>query len=357
MRRTRESSWQYVLFLVPAIAAGVGIHYLVKKQKSASHSQETAQATSTHGHGEEQETGYRSLASRGGRNLDSRAETHQLQAQTRRSLEALTDDQDQPEEDLSKDPEDSSDRDPASMNAQKDSHAELCTSFELRGDGADTHVSNTEWAAVMDLFHESKANLQGWLAGHSKEFPGGLVKWMSEQVEGAMIQRPPVAEEPDLSWRGIGVIAHTGGTDGVPLIRIGGGFVKLVMTQPKRARFELTRLLAQSWSPCVLPTGAHNTWEPLLKCVGMKEQDWDSKKACAPGSESEGGWAVASAIAANLSPPGCLLPAFEKVAVGECLKKTAWLDVPSSHDVRVPASVSNAAKPLANAPTAEGSGK
>jgi hypothetical protein len=351
MRRTRENSWQYVLFLVPAIAAGFGIQYLVKKHKGAANSSMVASSNSSNSG--DSTKGYREIAHEHDRKdrLDSEGEDRdedQTGTETAKT-NAMTDDQDVPQKDLKRQQTVAEGRDPASTGSSLNSSlnslgdGQVCSSFELRGDGmSETHFSNEEWTKVMDLFHESKTDLQAWLVTHKSEFPGGLSNWMSQQVENAKIQRPPVSDEPDLSWRGIGVLAHNGsGTDSTPLIRIGGGFVKMVVTQPKRARFELSRLIAQSWNPCDLPTGAMATWEPLLKCMGVKPADWDSTKSCAAGSESEAGWAVASAVAATASPPGCTLPAFKAASTFSCVTKTAWLEQPADATVRVPASISD----------------
>jgi hypothetical protein len=67
----------------------------------------------------------------------------------------------------------------------------------------------------------------------------------------------------------------------------------------------------------------------------MKEQEWDSKKTCSAGSESEAGWAIGSAVAYSVSAPGCVLPIFENAAIFHCITKTAWLTT----DSRAPASV------------------
>jgi hypothetical protein len=317
MRRTRDNNWQFFLFLLPAIAAGFGIHYMMKKNKTVT------VATTAPSALEEKTTGKFS---------------HKLSDK----IAQMTEDRDTPEEDLK---EEKNARAPASVGEGSvktpvapaklpaESGDKVCTSFELRGDGmSETHVSNEEWTQVMTLFHQSKADLQSWLVSHNTELPGGLVKWMSEQVDNAKLQRPPLAEEPDLNWRGIGVVAHLGDTaeNAGPLLRVGGGFVKMAVTEPQRAHFELTRLLAQSWSPCDMPTGARTAWQPLLKCMGLKEQEWDTQKACTTGSHSEAGWAVASAVAAKASPPGCVLPAFQNAAAFQCVTKTAWFELQHS---------------------------
>ena len=103
------------------------------------------------------------------------------------------------------------------------------------------------------------------------------------------------------------------------MIRVGGGFFKLVTKNPARARFELARLLAQTWSPCEMhKLGGQAPWKGFLSCMQMSAQA-DPAKDCGPSSFSETGWAVSSALAAVASPPGCRIPAFDQKPVSRCL--------------------------------------
>lgn len=192
-----------------------------------------------------------------------------------------------------------------------------CTSVEYLGDGPlATRITKGEWSKVMDQFHQSKDYLTAWLNRNRARMPASTAALMESQIKNLKIQRPPTLEEPDLAWRGIGVWTQNGGDS--PVIRVGGGFVKMALRQPKRAQFELTRLVAQSWTPCELKrVGAQSEpWQALLKCLDVTEES-----GCAPGTYSEGGWAVSSTLAAHLSPPGCTLPVFKDGASSQCLDK------------------------------------
>jgi hypothetical protein len=138
---------------------------------------------------------------------------------------------------------------------------------------------------------------------------------MEKRVNELKIQRPPVLEEPDLAWRGIGVYA-SGGESGEPIIRVGGGFVKLALAYPDRAKFELARLVAQAWAPCELkrisPVAA---WKPLLDCMNMKDA-----QTCGEGTFSEEGWAVSTTLANAVMAPGCELPVLKNPELAKCMK-------------------------------------
>ncbi len=191
-----------------------------------------------------------------------------------------------------------------------------CTPIEYRGDSGDKlTITTAEWSKVLDTFHEVKGSLLTWLEQRKRELPDKAFKQMQTQIREMTLQRPPYSDEPDLNWRGIGIFTQD--ATGKGMIRVGGGFVKLMHKQAKRGRFELLRLAAQSVSPCELQRiGAENVWEPLLKCLDMSEQ-----QACAVGTYSEAGWAVSSTIAAHLAAPGCTLPAFKKTEDTKCLQK------------------------------------
>src|SRR5690606_26170291 len=137
---------------------------------------------------------------------------------------------------------------------------------------------------------------------------------MEERVRGLRLQRPPAAEEPDLSWRGIASLTE----DSLGyMVRVGGGFIKLAQKDPPRARFELARLLAQSWAPCELTKNGVDgaaIWAPLLKCLGVEE-----KAGCAAGSYSEAGWAISTTLAAVVANPGCTVPAFAEAERAKCV--------------------------------------
>ncbi len=182
----------------------------------------------------------------------------------------------------------------------------LCSREESRGMGPTAgKVEAAEWSLVMETFHEAKADLLAWLeeqaGAHPRTFPAELRESMEAQVRDLRIQRPPTPEEPDLTWRGIAVMSED--SEGLPLVRLGSGMVSLLKSDPRRARFEFTRVIAQRWSPCALSSaGAEKVWNSLKTCMGVTE---DYKTSCADGGFSEAGWMTSTALAARVSSPGC----------------------------------------------------
>ncbi len=212
----------------------------------------------------------------------------------------------------------------ASIARLKASNGALCEQKELAGDGPErTVVSPGDWAKVMRLFDDSKARLLSWLKKKEKSLPKDLVHSMAERVRSLKIQRPPAPEEPELNWRGIGILTRD--VHGEPLVRMGSGFMKLILANEERGRFELTRLIAQAWAPCELrnPHSARGlasppilAWGAVLECLGVHDLN-----ACEEGSYSEEGWASATALAAAVANPGCTIPAFQFVDSVSCLSR------------------------------------
>lgn len=191
-----------------------------------------------------------------------------------------------------------------------------CASIEYRGDGPkETKVTKAEWERTITIFNDVKGGLLEWLDQNRTGFPDATARKMEEQVREISLVKPPAMEEPDLAWRGIGVVALS--SENEPIVRIGSGLVKLAVKQPSRARFELARLVAQAWAPCELQRlGAEDAWNPLLECLGVKEDD-----VCGAGTYSEGGWAVSSTLAAIVAKTDCTIPAFAKADAAKCVKK------------------------------------
>jgi hypothetical protein len=197
------------------------------------------------------------------------------------------------------------------FNRNKD----ICRRVEYRGDGYQhSQISKANWKKVLAQFEQSRELLKTWLAKNQGKITDSLSVYMEEQLQEIQLVAPPSMEEPDLSWRGIGT--WTRDEAGKPLIRLGGGFIKLVLKQPKRAQFEMTRLIAQSWAPCELQkVDSKNPWEKLTACLEVTEE-----QACSSGSYSEAGWAMSSSLAMMLSPPGCKLPIFVQENKTKCLQ-------------------------------------
>jgi hypothetical protein len=97
--------------------------------------------------------------------------------------------------------------------------------------------------------------------------------------------------------------------------------VKFLTKDRQRAKFELTRLVAMAWTPCELKRVgvSEEPWNPLLKCLGINDA-----QACQTSSYSETGWAVSSAIAAQVAPPHCTLPAFSEEHARQCVKSVSF---------------------------------
>jgi len=180
----------------------------------------------------------------------------------------------------------------------------ICSSFELFGAGPQTETpTSRDWQKAMSLFHASKEGLLAWTLENRWRIPDRAWALMESRVREMRLQRPPTSEEPDLAYRGVGVLTED--PEGKPLIRLGAGFIRLVSESPTRAKFEITRLIAQAWAPCELEKSkVEQPWPLLLSCLGLP-----ADPECGAGTYSEAGWAVSSVIAAKVSPPGCELPA------------------------------------------------
>jgi hypothetical protein len=194
----------------------------------------------------------------------------------------------------------------------------LCSRVELKGSapGASA-VTREDWSKVIAVFHDAKEDLAAWLGNGGGSVPRAERARMIARMSSVKIQRPPAAEEPDLSWRGIGVLGELNKDE--PLVRVGTGFVRLVNEDRARAKFEVARLLAQTWAPCELAKAKleAQVWSPLLKCLKVTED------SCADQSYSEAGWAISTSIASAVAPLACAIPAFADPQVASCAK--GWL--------------------------------
>ena len=177
-----------------------------------------------------------------------------------------------------------------------------CATAEIQGPGPEMHaVSAADWAQVMDVYHDAKARLIGWLERQRSSLTPALFAHMKREIEMLRVQRPPSEREPDLAWRGIAVMTDDGSK--APLVRLGGGMIELVKTDRARATFELARVLAERWAPCALSQqGGGALWKSLEGCLQSEE---DPKLSCIPGGYSESGWMISTAVAARVADPGC----------------------------------------------------
>jgi hypothetical protein len=301
----------YVAVAVPVLGMAFGIHYLIKHRPApGTETADVLKPSQVKG----DKKGSRKIASAmGEKNLDRRALKGGAESAEGAYAEAETGSE-AAERDAAHEPS-------AKLAAAANDAAATgkdCAPVEYRGNGPEhTKVTKAEWAAVMDQFHDAKDQLAKWLHQNRAAIPEATYSMMERQVKNLKIQRPPSADEPDLAWRGIGV--YTQGNDNEALIKIGGGFVKLANRHPARAKFEIARLVAQSWAPCELARASNaetsTAWAPLMKCLGLAEG-----QGCGQGTFSEAGWAVSTTVAASVSPPGCSIQAFNDPELAKCLK-------------------------------------
>lgn len=310
MRRMRDYSiGHYVAVAVPVLAAILGINHWVRHRHAGSSGKEVAAIKPSQ---------FKQDDAKASRGVASNSAHHSSSASSASNDEA--DDRD----------DDADDREDIGRQAASDHKPSVtlagavndalsagtdCGQLEYRGDGpTSTKVTKGEWITVMDQFHAAKHDLLAWLEKRRHDLPEATALAMERQIRTLKIQRPPVSDEPDLAWRGIGV--HTQNAEGEPIVKLGGGFVRLATKHPARARFEMARLVAQGWAPCELQRVSNTdaTWSPLLKCLGVTEL-----QSCGQGTYSEGGWAVSTTLAAAVSPPGCQIPAFKSPDGAKCL--------------------------------------
>jgi hypothetical protein len=204
---------------------------------------------------------------------------------------------------------------------------ELCANLEFVTQESVEEIKGPkpeEWSKLMARFHSGKRKLVKWLKSKKTELSPDAYEFLVERVKGLRIQRPPTAEEPDLNYRGIAAMSRDGADE--PLIRVGAGFLKLVQLHPAEAEFQLTRLLVQSLVPCELEKEKiASPWKPVMECLGVAQTDL----SCSPQMTHEGGWALSTAVAYKVSPPGCQLKAFTDEKMASCLKDFKLTQLPT----------------------------
>jgi len=188
-----------------------------------------------------------------------------------------------------------------------------CTGIEFPGQGsASSGWSDAEWTQVARLFETVRSELADWIKKDS-HLSDRTREVMKAQLGLARLERP-LKDEPDLGWRGIAVWSLDDAS--APTIRVGAGFRALMTSQPARARFELTRTVAQSWAPCeLLRLNAPLPFTEELTCLGVQAQE-----SCTNGTYSEAGWALSTYIARQVAEPGCDLPALQGAEIHVCLR-------------------------------------
>ena len=107
------------------------------------------------------------------------------------------------------------------------------------------------------------------------------------------------------------------GESQAPIVLLGGGYLGLLKHSPDRAGFELTRAVAQVWSPCALRSAlGKGLWGKSIRCLTPQEPE-----TCDVGTFSMQGWWISTALATLISPPGCEVPAFKGKSVKASLAK------------------------------------
>lgn len=191
-----------------------------------------------------------------------------------------------------------------------------CQTVEYVGSGPKHKDPSTEiMSGTVAMFRQVKQDLMSWLKTRESRIPEATAKEMRKTMESLSLVTPPHETGMDLNWRGIGIWEKD--SDG-PVIRIGGGFYELFQRDQKRAKFELTRLAAQTWAPCELAgQKIDSPWAALMSCLG-----YEGTMGCGKNEISDAGWALSSAVAAVLAPIECDLPAFAEDRMAACLFET-----------------------------------
>lgn len=341
MRRMRElSAGQYIAIALPVLAAGFGVYYLVRHHHPAPAKKETASVLKPSQFEKESGKGSRKLASKDGGAGSDRGRSRMAKvdreadhesagaADTAEGKYVAIEDNEHgaPKHARADHGKSGGSLEWVSKDAASAGGASPCLAIEYRGEGPKaTKVTKGEWSTVMDQFHGAKHRLLEWIDKNEGDLGQSNAQAMAQQVRGLKIQRPPASDEPDLAWRGIGVFTQN--SEGEPIVKVGGGFLRLSHSHPARAKFEMARLVAQALGPCELKRfgASEGTWSPLLKCLGVNESH-----GCGQGTYSEGGWAVSTTLAANVSNPDCRIEAFQSPDMAKCMAKIPTREIASA---------------------------
>lgn len=323
MRGMRGFQWYYLLFALPVIAFGFGAKYFVSKHFSAPKTAEkTAQVEKVHENREakSEKPGHSSIAGDSEKfeaALDATLKEPHHPEKSSREVSSKSAHEDRKDEALHETVAKGESKLPKSLGEEKSSMGGDCGAVEYSGDGPLVPIVAQQWDQVLAQYAEVKKGMLELVQRNRKGFSEKTYAFIEKQILDVKLQKPLMVKEPDLAWRGIGVLEHEGREGKETVIHLGSGFMELARNQPARAKFELARLVAQSIAPCELAkNGGVETWEPLLKCMQVYESN-----VCGAGSFSEGGWAVSSALATLVAPPGCTVPAFKNPEIAACLKK------------------------------------
>jgi len=198
-----------------------------------------------------------------------------------------------------------------------------CESVEFFGQGPEQfEVQPAVWGEFMGEYHAAKDDLLKWLGSNKARFTEAVFSQMENEVRDTRVMRPQNQIEPDLTWRGIAAWTRprsgsVESSERPALIHVGAGFMELFKKDRVRARFEIARLIAQSWSTCEIAEARKlPIWHEFYQCMGLTEEN----TRCAAGAVSEATWALSTSVASLVSRPGCEVPAFADTRGAECLK-------------------------------------
>lgn len=328
MRRTRDISWKDYLAIAAAVAVAFGIHYAWRKSRTSGKLEDGAFALKPSdfrpgSDGQRKVGAPRSIAAEKKVATDPSVaaadpESFQKQHAFEPSQAVL---ESELKETAAEGRTSSRRHRMAAIWGSKPVEADgMCASAERVGPGPErTTLTEENWRDVMKEFHGAKKSLTAWLKANSQGMTKETVALMENQVKSLRIRRPPSPDEPDLAWRGVG--AWSVDDTGLPIVHLGGGFIRLLQGDADRARFEMTRLVAQSWTPCELArVGAEQPWTSLISCLGAEGDEIEAR--CTDGTYSEAGWAISTALAAQLAAPGCTVPGLAQQGRSACIKTT-----------------------------------
>ena len=194
-----------------------------------------------------------------------------------------------------------------------DDSKQVCESIDAFVEPDPIFVTKKDWEAVVKEFRASKKRLLIWLEANENKIPHETAELMEFRIKSLRIYGAPWKKEPNLRWSKIGFWMVD--ADGSPSIAVSPGFVEFAKMNPKRAKFEMTRWVTQTWSPCELERlGGAPIWKDLLTCLGQKSD------LCGTEGYSESGWAISTVLGSHISPPGCQIPALEEVEEKKCIQ-------------------------------------
>ncbi|MBN22986.1 MAG: hypothetical protein CL678_17000 [Bdellovibrionaceae bacterium] len=177
-------------------------------------------------------------------------------------------------------------------------------SFEISPESEETLIKK-----IHLTFDQSKKKLKRWLKNHNHLMNDAQYSQLEEQLNRVSLEFPASQVAKDLMWRGALFLEVEDSESFV--VRGGNSWMWTYKNDLKRAEYEMTRVIAQAWSPCLLLKSS-GVWNQALECASI---DFSCKGA---GRDEAGHW-IASAVAHWVSPMDCQIPLFKKKDQAQCL--------------------------------------